>query len=48
MLEESGVVSRYVAVVDPAKVGLGLTLFTPVWLQAQDDETISHFVKVIE
>lgn len=42
-LEAAGIVSRYVAVVDPAKVGLGLTLFARVWLTAQDAETIDHF-----
>lgn len=44
LLEEAGVISRYVAVVDQAKVGLGLSMFARVWLTAQDAETIDHFI----
>ncbi len=44
LLEEAGVIDRYVAVVDPAKVGLGLTMFARVWLTAQDAETIDRFI----
>ncbi len=43
-LEEAGVIVRYVAVVDPAEVGLGLTLFARICLTAQDAETIDHFI----
>ncbi len=43
-LEEAGVIVRYVAVVDPAEVGLGLTLFARICLTAQDAETIEHFI----
>ena len=31
-LEESGVIERYVALVNPVKVGMGLTLYVRVWL----------------
>ena len=31
LLEEAGVIERYVAVVDGAKVGVGLTVFARVW-----------------
>jgi Lrp/AsnC family transcriptional regulator, repressor for azl operon len=44
LLEEAGVIERYVAVLDPAKVGLRLSLFARVWLTAQDAETIEHFM----
>ena len=43
ILEETGVIARYVAVLDPARVGKGLTFFTRIWLNAQDEGTIEHF-----
>jgi DNA-binding Lrp family transcriptional regulator len=43
LLEEAGVIARYVAVVDQAKVDLRLSMFARVWLTAQDAETIDHF-----
>lgn len=47
-LEESGVIERYVALLDPAKVGLGMTLFARVWLSGQDEETVTVFVLAIK
>jgi len=44
LLEEAGVISRYVAVVDPAAVGLRMSLFARIWLTAQDAETIERFI----
>ncbi|WP_420963747.1 Lrp/AsnC family transcriptional regulator [Brucella sp. IR073] len=44
LLEEAGVIRRYVAVVDQAKVGLRLSMFARVWLTAQDAETIDLFI----
>lgn len=44
LLEEAGVIDRYVAVLNPAKVGKGLTLFARIWLKAQDEDTIEHFI----
>ena len=44
ILEEAGVISRYVAIVDQTKVGLALSLFVRVWLVAQDAETIYIFI----
>lgn len=44
LLEEAGVITRYVAVLDPAKIGVGLTMFVRVWLTAQDAETIDRFI----
>lgn len=46
-LEETGVVERYVALVDPAKVGMGMTLFVRVWLVAQDEDTVDLFVEAV-
>lgn len=43
-LEEAGVIARYVAVINPAKVGLGLSMFVRVWLTTQDAETIDLFI----
>jgi len=48
LLEEAGVIERYVAVLNPAKVGIGMTLFTRVWLTAQDAETIEHFMDAMK
>lgn len=48
LLEEAGVIERYVAVVDPAKVGAGLTVFVRVWLKGQDEETVNSFVAAIK
>lgn len=44
LLEEAGIISRYVAVIDQAKVGLRLSMFARVWLTAQDAETIDQFI----
>ncbi|YBV95098.1 Lrp/AsnC family transcriptional regulator (plasmid) [Phyllobacteriaceae bacterium JZ32] len=44
LLEDAGIISRYAAVVDQAKVGLRLSMFARVWLTAQDAETIDHFI----
>lgn len=48
LLEESGMIDRYIAVLDPVKAGLALTLFARVSLTAQDAETIERFVTAME
>ncbi|MDE1996313.1 MAG: Lrp/AsnC family transcriptional regulator [Rhizobiaceae bacterium] len=48
ILEAAGVIDRYVAVLDPAKVDLGLSMFARVWLTAQDAETIDHFIHAMK
>jgi Lrp/AsnC family leucine-responsive transcriptional regulator len=48
LLEEAGVIQRYVAVVDPALVGFNQTLFTRVWLTAQDADTIDRFIEAMK
>jgi len=44
LLEEAGYIDRYVAVLNPAKLGMGMTLFARIWLTKQDEDTIEHFV----
>ena len=44
LLEQAGIIARYVAVIDQAKVGLRLSMFARVWLTAQDAETIDLFI----
>lgn len=46
-LEEAGVIDRYVAVLDPAKVGVRHSLFVRVSLTAQDAETIDLFIEAM-
>lgn len=48
MLEEAGVIERYVALVDASKVGLGLTVFARIWLTGQDVETVDHFTDQVQ
>ena len=47
LLEEVGVIERYVALLDPAKIGVGMTLFARVWLTAQDERTVDRFTEAI-
>jgi Lrp/AsnC family leucine-responsive transcriptional regulator len=44
-LEEEGVLSRYVALVDPGLVGLEVTVFTRVSLSSQGDAQLARFEK---
>jgi DNA-binding Lrp family transcriptional regulator len=46
-LEESGVIDRYVALLDPARIGKGFTVFARVQLTRQDAETIDHFTQQV-
>jgi Lrp/AsnC family leucine-responsive transcriptional regulator len=48
LLEEAGVIDRYVAVVDQSKIGLSLSLFARVALTAQDAETIDRFIAAMK
>lgn len=48
LLEESGVIEGYAARLDPSRVGLGLTVFTRVWLTGQDIETVRRFTAVVQ
>ncbi len=46
-LEEEGVISGYVALVDPDAVGLGVTAFVRVRLDRQDDRHLARFEAAI-
>lgn len=48
LLQESGVIKRYIAIVDGAKVDAGLTLFSRIWFKAQDAKTIDSFIEAIQ
>jgi Lrp/AsnC family leucine-responsive transcriptional regulator len=48
LLEEAGVIERYVAVLNATKVGKGLTVFARVWLKGQDTETVDHFTEAVK
>ena len=47
MLQESGVIEGYVAVVNPAKAGFGVTAFVRIWLTGEDERQSEHFVEEI-
>lgn len=47
LLEDSGVIERYVAIVNPKAVGLELMIYVRVWLKSQDQETVDHFSQQI-
>lgn len=42
-LEEEGAIERYVALLDHAKIGFGMTMFARISLVSQDAETVDHF-----
>ncbi|MFJ5455068.1 Lrp/AsnC family transcriptional regulator [Pectobacterium jejuense] len=46
-LEESGAIERYVAIVNPATLGLNLSIFVRIWLDSQGEETVEHFCREI-
>ncbi len=47
LLEEAGIIERYVALLNPAKIGMGLTVFARVWLTGQDAKTVDHFTNEV-
>lgn len=48
LLEEAGIIERYVALLNPAKIGMGLTVFARVWLTGQDAKTVDHFTSEVK
>lgn len=48
LLEEAGVIERYVALLDATKVNAGFTVFARVWLRGQDEDTVERFVSEIK
>jgi Lrp/AsnC family transcriptional regulator, leucine-responsive regulatory protein len=47
LLEESGIIDRYAAVLNGAKLGLGLTVFVRVWFKTQDSEITHKFAETV-
>lgn len=47
LLEEAGVIDRYVAVLNPAKINKSLTFFARIRLDKQDEETLQKFADEI-
>lgn len=48
LLEESGVIEKYTALLNPSKVGKGLTVFARVWIKGQDQATVENFTAAIQ
>ncbi|KAA8993862.1 Lrp/AsnC family transcriptional regulator [Stenotrophomonas cyclobalanopsidis] len=48
VLEEGGLIDRYVALLNPAKVGRGFTPFVRVWLRVQEEDTSNHVINGIK
>jgi len=46
-LEEDGFIDRYVALVDPAAVGLGTDVFVEITLTGQDERTLEEFERAV-
>jgi DNA-binding Lrp family transcriptional regulator len=47
LLEEAGVIARYVAVLDPAALGLGIEFNVEISLNSQTDEALAAFEKAV-
>ncbi|MBR0800308.1 Lrp/AsnC family transcriptional regulator [Bradyrhizobium jicamae] len=47
MMEERGVIRRYVTLLDPTRLGLGLSVFVRVWLRGQDATTVNKFIEAV-
>jgi len=48
LLEEAGIIERYVALLNASKIGMGLTVFVRVWLTGQDAETVDRFTECVK
>jgi Lrp/AsnC family transcriptional regulator, leucine-responsive regulatory protein len=48
LLEKGGVIERYVALINAAKVGKGLTVFARIWLKEQNAEAVDHFIDEVK
>ncbi|MEZ5657979.1 MAG: Lrp/AsnC family transcriptional regulator [Burkholderiaceae bacterium] len=42
-LERRGVIDRYVTLLDPGRVGLGLSVFIHITLERQTEQALAHF-----
>ncbi|CAM4341564.1 Lrp/AsnC family transcriptional regulator [Acinetobacter pragensis] len=47
-LEDDGIIEKYVALLNPQKINLGLTVFARIWLKGQDEKTVNAFVDAIQ
>jgi Lrp/AsnC family transcriptional regulator, leucine-responsive regulatory protein len=47
-LERSGVIARYVAVLDQRRVGLPVSVFVSIKLEKQKQESLDRFAKAVE
>ncbi len=47
-LEDEGYIEKYVALLNPQKLNLGLTVFARIWLKGQDANTVNSFVDAIQ
>lgn len=48
LLEEGGIIDRYVTLLKPDAIDLKLTVFVRVKLERQDKETVEHFASEIQ
>jgi DNA-binding Lrp family transcriptional regulator len=48
LLEEAGIVARYVAVLDQQSVGLPVSVFVSIKLESQREEALDRFAKSIQ
>lgn len=47
-LERTGVIDRYVALLDPSKVGLSLSVFIAITLERQVEKALEHFESAMQ
>ncbi len=47
-LEDEGVIERYVALLNPQKVNLGLSVFARIWLKSQEAAVVDQFAEAIK
>lgn len=47
LMEEAGIIERYVAILDSMKVGAGMTVFARVCLTNQDEKTVNSFIAFV-
>lgn len=47
LLEKSGFIERYVALLSPKRLGYRMTVFVRVWLVGQDDDTVNRFMEAV-
>lgn len=47
LLEEAGIIKQYVALLDPAQIGLPVTAFVRVRLERQDDRQLARFEEAV-